>query len=329
MDTMTKKERVRATLAGEAADRPPAALWGHDFLREWDARGLVAATVEDYRANDWDFIKFNPRATYFAEAWGNHYERPREQRQPRQSAAAVANAAALSEVEAVDGRAGVFAEHLYALRLLVDEVGGEVDVVHTVFSPLGVAGLLCGPRAEFREFALANPAGAHTALAAITETLAGYCEASIEAGASGIFFAPLGWASHNIADEAFYREFGRPYDLQVLETVREAPFNILHVCRDHNMIDLVLDYPVAAFNWADRGAGNPSLADIRERTGKPVMGGIDQVHLHDAPVDVVASQAREALAANPRQFFLTAGCSIPPATPRANRAAVAAAARWG
>ena len=39
--------------------------------------------VEAYRADDWDFIKFNPRWTYFGEAWGNTYERPTEQRMPR------------------------------------------------------------------------------------------------------------------------------------------------------------------------------------------------------------------------------------------------------
>lgn len=81
MAEMTRKERVRAALEGRPLDRVPVSLWGHDFEREWRPRDLVAATLESYRAYGWDFIKFNPRATYFAEAWGNEYE-PVSGRQP-------------------------------------------------------------------------------------------------------------------------------------------------------------------------------------------------------------------------------------------------------
>ncbi len=76
MAEMTKKQRVRAALAGEPLDRPPASMWGHDFTREWSASDLVEATLEQYRAYDWDFIKLNPRASYFAEAWGSEYGAP-------------------------------------------------------------------------------------------------------------------------------------------------------------------------------------------------------------------------------------------------------------
>jgi len=214
---MTKKERVRAALDGRDVDRVPVSLWGHDFLREWSPRELVAATLDGYRDGDWDFIKLNPRATYFAEAWGNAYERPTDQRQPRLNAVAVSEPAALAGVRPVDGRGGVFADHLYALRLLLDEVGDEVDVIHTLFSPLSVAAQLCGPRTEFLDYARANPPGAHSAVAAVASTLSDYAVASLAAGASGIFYAPLTWASRDTCTEDFYREFGRPYDLQLAE----------------------------------------------------------------------------------------------------------------
>ena len=236
----------------------------------------MAATLEQYRAHDWDFIKLNPRASYFAEAWGSRYEPPTEQRQPRALGHAVSSVDDLAALRPVDPRGGVFGEHLTALRLLLDEVGAEVDVVHTVFSPLSVVGRLCGAEQQLREYAAADPASTHAAVAAATETLTGYAQAALEARAAGIFFAPLAWASHDTCSEEFYREFGRPYDLQLLARVRDAEFNILHVCRSHNMIDLLLDYPVAAVNWADRGEGNPALAEVRQRTQKAVMGGVDQ-----------------------------------------------------
>ncbi len=326
MDEMTKKERVRRALAGLPVDHVPTALWGHDFLREWSPEDLAAATLEAYRTYDWDFIKFNPRATYFAEAWGNRYERPTEQRQPSLVSRVISAPDELEAVRPVDPRGGVFGEHLTALRLLLGEVRAEVDVVHTIFSPLSVVAQLCRRDADFREFAARNPHGAHAALATVAETLGAYALAAIREGAAGIFLAPLAWASRDTCPEEFYAEFGRPYDLQVLAAVREAPFNILHVCRNHNMLDLLLDYPVAAFNWAERGDGNASLGEVRARTPKAVMGGIDHNRLHEVSPDAVASEARAALASGTKRLFLTGGCAIRPETPAANRAAVAVAA---
>ncbi|MDP6605631.1 MAG: uroporphyrinogen decarboxylase family protein, partial [Dehalococcoidia bacterium] len=206
-------------------------------------------------------------------------------------------------------------------------VGDEVDVLHTVFSPLSVVGRLCGTEPRLIELASEDPAATHSAIAAATETLAEYCVAALETGAAGIFYAPLSWASHDVCSEDFYREFGRPYDLQILAGIRAAEFNVLHVCRNHNMIDLLLDYPVAAVNWADRGQGNPSLAAVKGRTAMAVMGGIDQTGLATMSAEETATQATDALTAGPDRLLLTAGCSIPPATTDANRASVVAAAR--
>ena len=329
MAEMTKKARVRAALAGQPVDRVPVSLWGHDFLREWSPDDLAGATLEAYRAYDWDFIKLNPRSTYFAEAWGNRYERPRAPHRPRLLEAAVEQPEDLSGIGPVDARSGVFGEHLTALRLVLDAVGQEVDVVHTIFSPLAVVAALCGSNSAFQEHAAANPAGAHAAVAAAAGTLATYAEAAIQAGAAGIFFAPLRWASRDTCTERFYSEWGRPYDLQVLERVRAAPFNILHVCGNRNMIDLLLDYPVAALNWADQGEGNATLAAVKQRSEKAVIGGVDQTRLHEMTDAEIAEQVGAALAAGPEQLFVSAGCAIPPETPTAGRRAVVDAVRGG
>lgn len=326
--TMTKKQRVRAALAGQPVDHPPASLWGHDFLREWTVDDLVANTLDAYRPYDWDFIKFNPRATYFAEAWGMEFEPPKDQRQPRPLSAAIAQPSQLRELRPVDATAGVLGEHLRALGMLLHAVNEDVDVIHTIFSPLSVVAMLCGTPPQFIELAKGDPEAAHAALCTATETLASYAHASIEEGASGIFYAPLVWASRDTCDDAFYREFGRPYDLQVLAAAAAgAEVNVLHVCRNHNMIDLLLDYPVAAFNWSDRGEGNPSLEEVASRTDKAVMGGVDQTLIHKSSAHEVGAQAAAAISNNASRLIVTAGCAIPPDTSKENRDAVAAAAR--
>jgi uroporphyrinogen decarboxylase len=326
LPTVTKKQRVRAAIAGDPVDHPPVSLWGHDFLREWSPEDLVANTLDNYRPYDWDFIKFNPRATYFAEAWGNTYTIPTDQRQPAPVTNVVTKPEHLRDIKPVSATEGLFGEHLRALAMLIRDVNEDVDVLHTIFSPMSIVAMLCGSPRSFIEFAKADADGAHSAIRAATETLSAYARASIDEGAAGIFYAPLIWASRDTCDDAFYAEFGRRYDLEVLAAAGAAEFNVMHVCRNHNMIDALLDYPVAAFNWADHGEGNPSLGDLHAKTQRAVMGGIDNAHIHSMSADDVASQARSAMATGDR-VFVTAGCAIPPQTPPENRDALAKAVR--
>jgi uroporphyrinogen decarboxylase len=112
----------------------------------------------------------------------------------------------------------------------------------------------------------------------------------------------------------------------LLHRIRGAEFNVLHVCGDENMLDLVLDYPVAAINWADKGAGNASLADVAVRTQRAVMGGIDHVRLGELSPAMVAGQAREAAGAG-RRVLVAGGCGVSPLVGPENRDAVVAALR--
>ena len=150
--------------------------------------------------------------------------------------------------------------------------------------------------------------------------------ACLEAGADGIFFATVEWATYDVATAEQYAEFGRPYDLKVLAAVAEAQFNVLHVCRKHNMLESMLDYPVHAFNWATNEAGNPSLADVLAKSDRAVMGGVAVRTVSEGAPEQVTAEVAEALAqTGGRRFLLSAGCSIPPQTPEDNlRAALAA-----
>ena len=111
MPEMAKRERVQAAVRGEAVDRVPVSFWGHDFLREWSAEDLRDAMVESVRTYDYDYLKVNPRATYYAEAWGCTFTRPKEALgQPAPVAFAVQDAAGLSSIRPVDATGGPFAE---------------------------------------------------------------------------------------------------------------------------------------------------------------------------------------------------------------------------
>ena len=326
---MNKKERIRAALEGREVDRPPIAFWGHDFLREWSPQEFAAYTVERYRAYDDDFIKLNPRATYYYEAWGNRYDRPDTQRAPRMLEHAITSADEFAALPEIDPAIGPFGEQLEGLRLVVREIGQEVDIVQTVFNPISVAARLMGAELEpFRQLTRSDAAAAHTGLATIARVLARYSSACLEAGASGIFFATVDWGTADAADESFYREYGRPYDLQVLHAVRGAPFNILHVCRNNNLLRLLADYPVAAFNWDVHGQGNLSLTEGLRLTNKAVIGGIDRQALVTSDPATLGAQAAEAWrASGGRHVILAGGCSVSPEAPEANLRATMEAVR--
>ena len=328
---MTKIERVRAALQGGELDRVPVSFWGHDFLREWSAEGTAAAMLDAFRRYDWDYMKVNPRATYYAEAWGCTY-RPsgNASRGPETVDHVLKSASDLERIGSLDGRQGPFAEQLQALRLIGDGLRGEALFIQTVFSPLAVIGRLAnGDLAAVRRYMEEAPQALHGALRVVAETLARYASACLEAGAGGIFFATVDWATHDNATPEQYDEFARPYDLQVLEAVRGADFNVFHVCRQNNMLDRLWDYPVHAFNWASTQPGNPSLAEALEKTGRAVMGGVsERTTLMEGTPEQVAAEVREALAeTGGRRHVLAPGCSVAPQVPEANLRAAAEAVR--
>jgi uroporphyrinogen decarboxylase len=221
---------------------------------------------------------------------------------------------------------GPFGEQLEALRLIGDRLAGGTPFVQTVFSPLAVVGRLTNSDlSAVRGYMREAPQALHGALAAIAETLGHYVTACLKAGADGVFFASVDWGTYDNCSREEYAEFGRPHDLQVLQAAEGAWFNVLHICRRNNMLLDLLDYPVHAFNWAVGLPGNPSLADVLSKTGKAVMGGLNEraTLLSGSPADV-QGEAQKALADTAgRRFLLAPGCSISPQTPEANlRAAV-------
>ena len=311
---ITHKQRVREVLAGQAPDRLPVSVWGHDFLREWSAQELAAHTIERQRQFDYDFVKLNPRWTLFAEPWGNQYIPPTEQRFPKLEHKIVHTLADIPRIPIVPRDHVVLAEHVAAMGLVVDELGDSVDVLATLFSPLAVLGLLCGGVGQpLISFAQEEPDIVHQALDHITTTLTEHSEDLLSAGASGLFFAALQWTSLEVCDADFYDTFGRPYDLRVLAAAESAPFNILHVCGNHTDLPRFFDYPTQVFNWDNFGPGNLTLAEaaaLTAGTNKVVAGGIPHRKLHKIDAAELAQIAQQAIAGVDGRLLLAGGCGV-------------------
>ena len=327
---MTKSKRVFAALRGEEVDRPPVSAWWHDFPREWAAKELATATLEAYRKYDWDFIKVNPRFSYYAEDWGARYVMAADQAsQPPLTEPGITSHEDLAKIQPLDVKKGAYGEQLQGLKLIAKGLDGGAPLIQTVFTPLAVMSRITGSPKYVKKLMNENSHELTMALHAIAETLAAYSRACLNAGASGIFLATVEWGTADAISMEEYERFGRPFDLPVLEAVSDAPFNVLHVCRGHNHLQGMLDYPVAAFHWDAHGEGNPSLVQVAGITDKAVMGGVshDRTMANPAPAEVAKEAERAIVETGGSHFLLAPGCSIDPTTPEVNLRALAQSVR--
>ena len=304
------KERLAAALAREAVDRPPVSLWRHNFLREWSAEELADETQSLYERFDWDLIKLNCRWSYLPEAWGNRYERPTEQRFQKLVQGVLRDAGDLDRLAPADPRHPSLVEQLDAIEAVVGALGDEVDVIHTVFSPLAVVGLLAGGSHEtLLAWSRERPEGLDLALEAVRETILAHASDALARGASGIFFAPLPWTSLDLCPAEAYARFGRPHDLWVLERLEHAPIRALHLCGNHIDAERFVDYPINLFSWDDRGEGNPTMVEMAKRTDRAVMAGVPHRRIHKLAADDMERAMREAAAGLDRGFVFAGGCA--------------------
>ena len=265
----------------------------------------------------------NPRATYYAEAWGCRYRPSGDAtRGPETVDYVLKSASDLEKIGPLDGTQGPFAEQLRALSLIADGLGGEAPFIQTVFSPLAVIGRLAnGDLAAVRSYMESAPQALHAALRAVTETLARYSAACLEAGASGFFFATQ-MANTDILTAAEHEQFGVHYDLKVLEFLAgKSQVTMLHVCKENLLFDQVADYPVDVINWADRTSGT-TLAEARRMTRTTIAGGLSLERLSNGTEEEEVAEARDAIAqAGRRGFILAPACVVRGPSPDANLAA--------
>jgi uroporphyrinogen decarboxylase len=320
---MNHRERIQAALRGQPVDRVPVALWRHFPNDDLQAEKLAARVVEFQRQYDFDFVKVTPASGYPAEMYGATFRDAHNREGTRAYIARPVNALSdWDKVAPLDARSPVFVRELAALKLIRQQLGGDVPILQTIFSPLNSAHNLANER--LFEDLRAQPAVLHRALRALAETTARFAVESLRAGADAIFFATqMATPKYLTVDE--FQEFGEPYDLQVLEAIRaaNADFTFLHIHGLDVYFDILARWPVEVVNWHDRRTA-PSLKQARAKHPGSLAGGINEwdTLAKKSPQDV-AAEVRDALAqTGGRGHILAAGCVISVDTPEENIRAV-------
>jgi uroporphyrinogen decarboxylase len=301
---MNKIERVISAIKGEEVDRPPFSFWYHFGLQHMPGREHAEAEVAFYRVYDLDFLKV--MSDY-------PYPLPR-------GLDTIESQEGWEQIEPLDATNDCWHEQLTAMSIINDAIGKEAFFIETIFSPwttarrLARSGRLEVARQQYPETLL-------SAMDAISASLADYSKEALKRGAAGIFLS-LGAATEDIMTAEDYRTWGRPFDLKILEAVLDAPFNVLHIHGKRIHFDSILDYPVSALNWS-HFATAPSLREGRQRSGKTVLGGIDEASASHVSAPEIEEQIRAAmLEVGPRGLIVTPGCSVPTDTREQNLRAV-------
>lgn len=314
---MNKQERVRAVLRGEAVDRAPLALWRHFHLQDRDPAALSQATANFARRYDLDLVKLTPSGLYAVEDWGAEIVYPGTPTDPPYLARPLIQSPDdWGHLKILDCQAGAMGRELAAIRMTRAQLGPDVPLLMTVFSPLTLAYKLAGERLAVD---IQNaPDALYAGLAAIAGTVVRFAQAALIAGADGLFLATQ-WASTDHCTAEDYGRFGVTFDLVVLQATQDNDAIVVLHLHGHNLFfDLCERYPLGAYSaisWHDRET-MPSLKTAKLWTSRALMAGLDRHLLRSGPPEAIAAQSRDAIAQTDGVgLILAPSCVIPPDTP--------------
>ncbi len=320
---MNHRKRMETCLSGEQPDRTPVALWRHFPVDDMTPKGLADAHLHFQKTYDFDFLKVTPPSGYFLYDWGvedewqGNYEGTRVYTRRM-----VHSPEDWKKLPLLDPTQGTLGGQLKALKRITDELGPETPVIQTIFNPLSLAKKLVGDEVLFthmREY----PEQFHKGMEILLESSRRFVRAvAKQTGVAGIFFATQ-HAQRGMVSWEEYKEFGRQYDLPLLEEASSLWLNVLHLHGDEVYFEQLADYPVNVINWHDMET-EPDLAKGKEIFSGAVCGGIRQWDtLALGTPDQVRAEAETAIQATEgTRFILGTGCVAHIITPYGNLTAV-------
>ncbi|SET18546.1 uroporphyrinogen decarboxylase [[Clostridium] aminophilum] len=316
---MTKKERIMTAVRGGKPDKTPYSLWSHMPQFDHDADQITDQTLAFYEKYDLDFIKTMNNGMYSIEDFGVEidYSTVAQGGKAELVSTPVHTAADWLNLSRPSIQEGALGRELHYLQMLKRRLGeDDVPVIFTVFSPISTVNKLCGGNAAtYIHDGHGNEIKA--ALELITEVTCDLAKEAIHLGADGIFLAAqMSNYTNEMATEPLkeneYEEFGKPYDIRVLEAARSAGgwMNTLHCHGTDIMFNILKDYPVDVFNW-HVWETYPTLDETLEFTGKCLMGGLKRFDITHCQFNAIHHQIYKCLKiTGGKNLILTPGCVI-------------------
>jgi uroporphyrinogen decarboxylase len=315
---MNHRQIIETTLAGGLPPRTPVALWRHFPVDDQDPDSLAAATLDYQKAYDFDLVKVTPASSFCTKDWGaDDVWRGASEGTREYITHPIRHPEDWARLSPLDPHTGHLGAQIASLGQVTRSLGQSTPVLQTVFSPLAQAKNLVG-KEKLQVHLRKYPQAVHAGLTVIAETTRRFVEAALQTGIAGVFYA-VQHAQYQVLSDQEFREFGRPYDLQVMEPAQDLWLNMLHLHGENVMFETVVDYPVTVLNWHDRDTW-PSLPEGKRLFGGTVCGGLRREwSMVSGTPQQVTDEAHDAIrSVNGQRFILGTGCVTPITAPRAN-----------
>ncbi|MGD8258001.1 MAG: uroporphyrinogen decarboxylase family protein [Desulfobacterales bacterium] len=307
---MNKLERVDHVLQGMKVNRPPVSLWYHFGVQHSSGEQFARLTLEYFDYYDFDFLKVMNDYFY----------------QPPKGLKAVKSKEDLKCITRFNVENSLWREQFKALEIISNHLDGKAYFIDTVFDPWqSIRRNLAGE--HMKDLMMNEPEALMAALEIVTDNLIAYCKKSLRLGSAGIFMSVI--ADRELVTREELLTFVKPYAVNVFEAIANlGRMNTLHVHGENLFFDDFLDFPAHIFNWWDRGPHGPILADVKQKIGACVMGGIDHQIVARNTREFLEDHVREGISlGGERRFLLANGCSIASWTYPGSIQAIVAAAK--
>jgi uroporphyrinogen decarboxylase len=279
---LSSKERVDRVLAGAKLDRPPFTFWYHFLDDKQPGERHAENTLNFHRKFHTDFVKV--MSDYPYPKPNGEWHRLRVEENP-------------------------FPQQIRALELIRDGLAGKAYFVETIFNPFNVAGKLSS-KEEVQRLKVEKPQVLLDALEVIAKSEANHARRAVDAGAAGIFLA-IDNAQEGILTREEYAKFSEPFDRMVLDTVRSAPLNTLHLHGPKVYLDRFYSgWPAAVINYSAHDTGVP-VERVRARFSGVLMAGFDERNFRKLNRQELKRQWLSGQNAAGTKFILSPGCSVP------------------
>ena len=279
---LTPRERIDAVLRGETPDRPPFSLWHHFGLESQGPEAHAKATLDFQRRYGTDLVKVMSDFPYPQPEGGWLAARPVDSPFPAQ---------------------------LRALELIRDGLSGTKHFVETVFNPWNVAEKLSS-KEEVAAAMKEKPQALLDVLENIAKSEANHAKKAVENGVSGVFLA-IANAQDGILTPEEYKRFSEPFDRMVIDAVKGAPLNIIHLHGERVYVHHFLDnWKGVAINYSVHETG-VGFDIARQRTDCVLIGGIDHRSYVNVSVEALRVAAEKAVHDAGPKVIITPGCSVP------------------
>lgn len=293
-ESMTKRERVEASLEGREFDRPPVSFWYHFGTQHEPGERIAELELEFFRYYDLDFLKL--MNDYFYPMPENYTE--------------LKTVEDLKAIRPFDIMNSPWAEQLKAIDILARDLKDEAYFIDTVFDPWQV--LLRNLLGEnLMTLVEEAPDEILNALDVVTENVLAYCKEALKRGAAGVFISTFS-ASKQLPKELYMR-FAYPFVERIFRELKSAAImNTAHLHDYGIFTDEMVHLPAHVISYEDTDDRNPSMAELREKWSGSIMGGMDKNRVTRVTPAEARRNAEDGIRNGGRtKFFLAPGCSFP------------------